>query len=299
MCVGSADPTRATPRGGGPPVPALLRRALWCLCLWGLGSVHVHASPSKREPRSTEPEQFRGQHDPQPLAALKSLDAKRLAARAPAAFQPSRGPECIKRGPNRGFCAGPRRVPKPFGAAAALAQRLGLGSRNLCSLLLLRPPPDAWVDAARRAGSASQLLWPVAESRLLRGVGNLRAAQRRRQAQFKGNAKPSRSRRHAHEGLDIGAKEGAPIRAVQHGLVVYSDNAITGYGNLVVVVHADASVALYGHCRATYVFPGQRIRQGQVIGEVGHTGYARGSHVHFEFRRDGMPNDPTPLFAAH
>jgi murein DD-endopeptidase MepM/ murein hydrolase activator NlpD len=223
---------------------------------------------------------------------------KERAASGPAGIEwlPSHGPECIKRGPNAGFCAGPRKVPKPHGEAAALAERLGLGSRNRCSLLLLKPPPQAWVEAARAGGHAAKtLLFPVEHYRMLRGIGNLRAAERRRRAQFSPD-KPSNTKHHPHEGLDIGATEGEPIHAAQQGLVVYSDNVITGYGNLVIVVHGDATVALYAHCRATYVFPGQRVSRGQVIGEVGHTGFARGDHVHFEYRVNGLAHDPTPLF---
>jgi murein DD-endopeptidase MepM/ murein hydrolase activator NlpD len=77
---------------------------------------------------------------------------------------------------------------------------------------------------------------------------------------------------------------------------VYSDNGISGYGNLVMVVHPDATVALYGHCRATYVFPGQRVQRGQVIAEVGQTGYANGPHLHLEYRVAGRPRDPSRLF---
>jgi murein DD-endopeptidase MepM/ murein hydrolase activator NlpD len=220
-------------------------------------------------------------------------------SQAPAEWLPSRGNECVRRGPNLGFCMGPRRVPKPRGEAAELAERLGLGVRNTCSLLLLRAPRESWVEAAQRAGAASTWLWPVEQSRLLRGTGNLKAAEKRRDAQFAHDKKPGSSRRHPHEGLDIGAAEGTPIRAAQNGLVVYSDNRLTGYGNALLVVHKDGSVALYGHCRATYVFAGQRIERGQIIGEVGHTGYARGAHLHFEYRVQGRAKDPTALFAPH
>jgi murein DD-endopeptidase MepM/ murein hydrolase activator NlpD len=226
-------------------------------------------------------------HKEQPARAQPEL---------PREWLPSRGPECITRGPNVGFCAGPRRVPKPHGPAAELAQRLDLGRRSACALLLGRAPKKAWVEVAQSTGAAPRWLWPVEESRLLRGTGNLRAAAKRRIAQFTPGAQPSSSRRHAHEGLDIGAKEGTPIRAAQHGLVVYSDNGLTGYGNLVMVLHKDASVALYAHCRSTFVFPGQRVMRGQIIGEVGHTGYARGPHLHFEYRVDGFAKDPSALF---
>jgi murein DD-endopeptidase MepM/ murein hydrolase activator NlpD len=163
----------------------------------------------------------------------------------------------------------------------------------------LNPPRAAWIEAAQSAGAAATWLYPVEQSRLLRGLGNLTAAIKRRVAQFKHKQKPGSHQRHPHEGLDIGAREGTPIHAAQNGLVVYSDNGLTGYGNALLVVHKDGSVALYGHCRATYVFAGQQIERGQTIGEVGHTGYARGAHLHFEYRVKGQARDPTPLFAPH
>jgi murein DD-endopeptidase MepM/ murein hydrolase activator NlpD len=222
----------------------------------------------------------------------------------PQQWLPSRGSECIRRGPNRGFCAGPRRVPKPRGEAAELARRLGLGDRKSCAFLLFQPPKAAWVAAAQRDRDADALLWPIEQGRLLRGIGNLHAARKRREAMFLSNrsAKPSPIKppgagagRHPHEGLDIGAKLGTPIRAARGGLVVYSDNGLTGYGNLVILVHPDSSVTLYAHCRATYVFPGQRVERGQIIGEVGETGFARGPHLHFEYRIDGRAADQMPL----
>jgi murein DD-endopeptidase MepM/ murein hydrolase activator NlpD len=212
-------------------------------------------------------------------------------------WQPSRGSECIKRGPNRGFCAGPRRVPKPHGDAAELARRLGLGARTPCSRLLVEAPRPSWVEAAPPTAAAQTWLWPLEQSRVLRGVGNLQAAEKRRNDQFA--RKKPRSSHHAHEGVDLGAREGAAIHAVQNGLVVYSDNGLTGYGNVVIVVHDDASVALYAHCRATYVFAGQTIERGQIIGEVGHTGFARGAHLHFEYRVEGKAADPLTRFGPH
>ena len=53
------------------------------------------------------------------------------------------------------------------------------------------------------------------------------------------------------------------------------------------IVHADASVTFSAHCRAIYVFPGQRVRRGQIVGEVGDTGLARGVHVHWEYHVHG------------
>jgi murein DD-endopeptidase MepM/ murein hydrolase activator NlpD len=223
----------------------------------------------------------------------------KLPSYVPRVWLPSRGDECIHRGPNRGFCAGPRKVPVPYGAAAALAHRLGLGERLACGRLLGMPPPAAWVHAAQPSGAATKWLWPVESNQIVRGVGNLRIAQKRRQRELSSTPLKHKPAHHEHEGVDVLAAEGAPIRAMQHGLVIYSDNSIGGYGNLVVVLHKDTSIALYAHCRSTYVFAGQRVQRGQVIAEVGHTGYARGSHLHFEYRVNGYARDPLDLFAPH
>jgi murein DD-endopeptidase MepM/ murein hydrolase activator NlpD len=209
---------------------------------------------------------------------------------------PSRGKECIRRGPNRGFCAGPRRVPKPFGQAAELATELGLGERAKSARLLLAPPARDWVAAAQRVESEAWV-WPVDPKGFVRGPGNLRQAARRRRAMAMPHPDPKVAypAHHEHEGVDLAAPIGTPIKAFQSGLVVYSDNELRGYGNLVMVVHPDASVAVYAHCRATFVFPGQHVSAGQVIAEVGNTGFSQGPHLHFEYRVAGMPRDPQPL----
>jgi murein DD-endopeptidase MepM/ murein hydrolase activator NlpD len=73
---------------------------------------------------------------------------------------------------------------------------------------------------------------------------------------------------------------------------------MSGYGNAVLIVHADASVTLYAHCLETYVTAGQMVRRGQVIAAVGQTGIAHGAHLHFEYRTHGRTTDPFRLFTA-
>ncbi len=99
-----------------------------------------------------------------------------------------------------------------------------------------------------------------------------------------------------HQGVDIGAAEGALIVAVNDGLVVYSDNGMHGYGNAVLVAHADGSVSMYAHCIETYVVPGKLVRRGEVIAAVGQTGITHGAHLHFEYRVAGELRDPLTLF---
>jgi len=70
-----------------------------------------------------------------------------------------------------------------------------------------------------------------------------------------------------------------------------------GYGNALLIVHADGTVAMYAHCYATFVTAGEIVRRGQTIAEVGDTGLAHGAHLHFEWRVRGEVQDPLPHFA--
>ena len=91
-----------------------------------------------------------------------------------------------------------------------------------------------------------------------------------------------------HAGRDFAAPEGAPVVAALSGSVLSSGLA-GGYGIAVELEHANPRRrTLYGHLSEIYVRPGQRVRQGEVIGRVGSTGLSTGPHLHFELRR---PND--------
>jgi len=108
----------------------------------------------------------------------------------------------------------------------------------------------------------------------------------------------SRGFGNGHTGLDMMAPEGSPIRAAAGGTVVYA-GWYFAYGNIVDIQHADGVVTRYAHMSAfapaTRV--GAPIVAGAVIGNVGHTGRAHGSHVHFEVRLGNHPVDPRPYLA--
>ncbi len=94
-----------------------------------------------------------------------------------------------------------------------------------------------------------------------------------------------------HEGIDIGAGYGTPIRAAAAGNVIYCGWE-GGYGNLVVIDHGGSLATAYGHQSAIAVSCGQQVSQGQVIGYVGSTGHSTGPHLHFEVRINGNAVDP-------
>ncbi len=95
-----------------------------------------------------------------------------------------------------------------------------------------------------------------------------------------------------HDGIDIGAKEGTPIHAAAAGEVVYSDSRLSGYGKLIIIRHGKNLFTAYGHNQRNLVKKGAKVKAGDVIGRVGHTGRASGSHLHFEVRQGSTPVNP-------
>ena len=94
-----------------------------------------------------------------------------------------------------------------------------------------------------------------------------------------------------HDGIDISAPKGSPVKAAQKGKVVYSDFH-GGYGNLVIVKHGSGLLSVYAHNMKNLVKKGDPVSQGQVIAYVGDTGKIAGPHLHFEIRRGASPKNP-------
>lgn len=94
-----------------------------------------------------------------------------------------------------------------------------------------------------------------------------------------------------HDGIDIGAPQGTPIRAAAAGRVVFVGQ-MRGYGNLVLLRHPDDFFTAYSHNRANKVKKGQAIKKGEVIADVGRTGRATAPHLHFEIRHGQTARNP-------
>lgn len=100
-----------------------------------------------------------------------------------------------------------------------------------------------------------------------------------------------------HEGVDIAAPAGTPVRAMKSGRVEHA-GAWGGYGLSVVIAHGTNVRTLYAHLSRIDVQKGQRVDGGQQIGAVGRTGSATGNHLHFEVWRWGRAEDPVPLLGG-
>jgi murein DD-endopeptidase MepM/ murein hydrolase activator NlpD len=108
-----------------------------------------------------------------------------------------------------------------------------------------------------------QLLWPVTSAPVMSPFGS-------RWGTF-------------HEGIDLGGSEGTPIYASHAGQVVYSDDGLRGYGNLI-VIKTEGLMTVYAHNRRNGVKVGDWVKKGEQIGTVGQTGKATGPHLHYEAR---------------
>lgn len=95
-----------------------------------------------------------------------------------------------------------------------------------------------------------------------------------------------------HNGIDILATEGTPVRAAETGVVVYAGDGMRGFGNTAVLDHGGGTTTLYGHLKEIHVKSGDIVAAGSVIGAVGRTGNATTSHLHFELRMEGRSVDP-------
>jgi murein DD-endopeptidase MepM/ murein hydrolase activator NlpD len=94
-----------------------------------------------------------------------------------------------------------------------------------------------------------------------------------------------------HQGVDIAAAAGQPVRASADGIVLRA-GALGGLGNAVYLAHGFGLSTRYGHLARVDVRPGQRVQRGDVLGLVGSTGRSTGSHLHYEVRIDGNAVNP-------
>ncbi len=95
-----------------------------------------------------------------------------------------------------------------------------------------------------------------------------------------------------HDGIDILAPEGTPVKAADNGKVVFVDNGMRGFGNIVILKHRDDFFTVYAHNKENLVRDGDDVTKGDVIAKVGSTGNATVCHLHFEVRQGKKVRNP-------
>lgn len=96
-----------------------------------------------------------------------------------------------------------------------------------------------------------------------------------------------------HKGVDYAAPQGTPVKATGDGIVTFVGTK-GGYGKSIELRHGNKYSTFYAHLSrfSKAIQPGTRVKQGEIIGAVGHTGLASGDHLHYEFRIDGVHHNP-------
>ncbi|HXP06597.1 MAG TPA: peptidoglycan DD-metalloendopeptidase family protein [Stellaceae bacterium] len=144
-----------------------------------------------------------------------------------------------------------------------------LAARNPAAAL---PLPGEPVPTVAMGTANGRFLWPV-HGRILASYGLANAG--------------------AHnEGINIAAPLGTPVRTIDAGTVAYVGNEVKGYGNLVLVKHANGWISAYTNLTDVTVNKGDTVSAGEVIAKVGNTGGVGEPQLHFELRRGKKPVDP-------
>jgi murein DD-endopeptidase MepM/ murein hydrolase activator NlpD len=221
----------------------------------------AYAPAEKDQPRSLGA-------PPKPLGTLVVKAAKSGALSVPA--EPAAVPEPV--------VAALPKAPAALPVAVAPA----LPAAPAAPIVVASAPPAAAavVDDAADTPSANgtTFRWPV-RGRIISSFG----------------AKPNGER---NDGINLAVPEGTSVKAAEAGTVIYSGNELAGYGNLVLIRHADGWVSAYAHNGDIIVKRGDQIRRGQVIAHAGMTGSVNAPQVHFELRRGAKPVNPLDYLAG-
>ena len=96
-----------------------------------------------------------------------------------------------------------------------------------------------------------------------------------------------------NDGINLAVPMGTPVKAADDGVVAYAGNELKGYGNLVLIRHANGYVSAYANASELLVKKGDTVKRGQVIAHAGQTGNVSAPQLHFEIRKGSVPVDPT------
>ncbi len=96
---------------------------------------------------------------------------------------------------------------------------------------------------------------------------------------------------HSHQGIDLAAPPGTKVKSTADGRVTFAGKS-GDFGRLVVIDHGGGWETRYAHLKKITVGRGDRVRRGDGVGTVGHSGNASGDHLHYEVRYDGDAVDP-------
>lgn len=149
------------------------------------------------------------------------------------------------------------------------------GSAQIAALDGEKTLSDAPKPGSASVAGSGKLRWP-ARGRVIAGFG------------------PRPDGTH-NDGINIAVPAGTEVHAAEDGVVVYAGDQLKGYGNLILVRHANGIVTAYAHADQMLVKRNDRVSRGQVIAKAGNTGHVDQPQLHFEVRQQERPVDPTSM----
>jgi murein DD-endopeptidase MepM/ murein hydrolase activator NlpD len=167
--------------------------------------------------------------------------------------------------------ARPRTAPPVERVASVPAQKVRMATQEPAT-------NTSAVKTAEAAGRMPSFRWPV-RGHIIVGFGR----------------KPNGVE---NDGINLAVPEGTPIKAADDGVVAYAGNELKGYGNLVLIRHANGFVSAYANASELLVKRGDSVKRGQVIAHAGQTGNVSSPQLHFEIRKGSTPVDPTKYLSG-
>jgi murein DD-endopeptidase MepM/ murein hydrolase activator NlpD len=166
------------------------------------------------------------------------------------------------------------------GKTRAVAQTAALRATRTAAPKAGAPPVTRVATAIPRppARAGGKFLWPV-RGRLITNYGR-------------------KSDGLHNDGINIAAPRGAPVHAAENGVVAYLGNELRGFGNLILIKHADGWVTAYAHNQNFLVRRGDTVKRGQVIARIGSSGNVATPQLHFEIRKGTRSVDPMRLLGS-
>jgi len=131
----------------------------------------------------------------------------------------------------------------------------------------------------------------IDQGNLLAHTPAIRPARGMVTSKFGNRVSPFTGQSEFHEGLDIANSHGTPVVAAADGVVTFAD-VKSAWGNMIMVSHGHGMVSCYAHLSRFLKKTGDKVKRGEIIGEIGATGRTTGPHLHYEVRLNGTPVNP-------
>jgi murein DD-endopeptidase MepM/ murein hydrolase activator NlpD len=203
----------------------------------------------------------------------------KTAATAPA--QTAGKPEGPLTPPKPAAASGPKPAPRQTVAEAKPAA--GKSGEPVATARMATSVADAAAEASKdtpaATGAVPTFRWPV-RGRVIAGYGAKTNGQQ-------------------NDGINLAVPEGTSVKAAEDGIVAYSGNELKGYGNLLLVRHANGYVTAYAHASELKVKRGETVKRGQIIALAGQTGTVNSPQLHFEIRKGSTPVDPMQYLSGN